>query len=312
MTHIISTTDRTDDVVRPGLDRRRHAAARPDAERCRPSWATGPTASDPAATRGWTWVEATFNVDAGNNDEFVACMLPESTGTFDYAYRYTTTGGRDWVYADLDGIATATPAAGRRLTVVSSGDTTAPAVPTGLTSSAPRPAGVELSWDAVVGDPTLYGYEIGRADTPGGPYAVDRRTSPRHRRSPTPQWPRARPTTTSSVRSTRRSTARTGSDEVSGDGRAAHGHAHLQRHRAGHHRRDRPDRVHRRLPRPPRRRSAAVGSGRRRDDAGRRDDTGRSRFTGDGGHTDRVQVRARLLGLRREGRRRAARPPTGS
>ncbi len=30
-------------------------------------------------------------------------MLPESVGTFDYAWRYSTTGGRDWVYADLDG-----------------------------------------------------------------------------------------------------------------------------------------------------------------------------------------------------------------
>ena len=49
------------------------------------------------------WVEASFNVDAGNNDEFKASMLPETTGTFDYVYRYTTTNGRDWLYADLNG-----------------------------------------------------------------------------------------------------------------------------------------------------------------------------------------------------------------
>jgi hypothetical protein len=35
-----------------------------------------------------------ISCDAGNNDEFMASMLPESTGFFDYAYRYTTTNGR--------------------------------------------------------------------------------------------------------------------------------------------------------------------------------------------------------------------------
>ncbi len=48
-------------------------------------------------------MDASFNVDAGNNDEFLASLLPESTGTFDYLYRYTTTNGRDWLYADLNG-----------------------------------------------------------------------------------------------------------------------------------------------------------------------------------------------------------------
>ena len=52
-------------------------------------------------------MSATFNVQAGNNDEFVASLLPEAVGTYDYAYRYSTTEGRDWVYADLDGIGNA-------------------------------------------------------------------------------------------------------------------------------------------------------------------------------------------------------------
>jgi len=37
---------------------------------------------------GWTWKDAAFNVDAGNNDEFMASMLPEAVGSFDYVYRY--------------------------------------------------------------------------------------------------------------------------------------------------------------------------------------------------------------------------------
>ena len=37
---------------------------------------------------------------------------------------------------------------------------------------AASPAGVELAWDAVVGDPTLYGYEIRRSAVSGGPYTT--------------------------------------------------------------------------------------------------------------------------------------------
>jgi hypothetical protein len=100
-------------------------------------------------------------------------MLPESAGTFDYAYRYTTTNGRDWVYADLDGIGNGySPAQAGSLTVAASGDTTAPAVPPGLHVTSASPAGVELAWDAVAGDPTLYGYEVRRSDTAGGPYTT--------------------------------------------------------------------------------------------------------------------------------------------
>jgi hypothetical protein len=35
---------------------------------------------------------------------------------------------------------------------------------------AASPAGINLTWDAVAGDPTLYGYEVLRSDTAGGPY----------------------------------------------------------------------------------------------------------------------------------------------
>ena len=49
-------------------------------------------------------------------------MQPEAIGTYDYAYRYTTTDGRDWFYADLAGPFSGHPG---RLTVNESGDTTA-------------------------------------------------------------------------------------------------------------------------------------------------------------------------------------------
>lgn len=134
----------------------------------------GPSGSNPNGNPNWTWVDASFNTDAGNNDEFVASMLPEAIGTFDYVYRYSTTNGRDWLYADLNGpIANnALPANPGKLTVNSSGDTTSPVVPTGLSVVSASPAGVQLAWDAVSGDATLYGYEVLRSDASGGPYTM--------------------------------------------------------------------------------------------------------------------------------------------
>jgi glycosidase len=138
----------------------------------------GPDGSNPDGDAGWDWVEASFNGDRGNNDEYVASLLPEQTGTYDYAYRYTTTDGRDWVYADLDGIGNGYSAGqAGNLTVASSGDTTAPATPTGFHKVSGSPTAIELGWNAVGGDPTLYGYEVRRADAAGGPYALLGRTT---------------------------------------------------------------------------------------------------------------------------------------
>jgi hypothetical protein len=117
-------------------------------------------------------VDAAFNVNAGNNDEFKASLLPDAVGTFDYVYRYSTTAGRDWLYADLSGPFTALPPNPGSLTVLSSGDTTPPAVPGGLVVTSATPSSITLGWTAIAGDPSLYGYEVLRGDTAGGPYAL--------------------------------------------------------------------------------------------------------------------------------------------
>ena len=173
MTHTISAVNRTDTAYgQVWID---GATALPGAT---PGlWAQlgfGPDGSNPATDTGWSWVDAAFNTDAGNNDEFKASLLPDTVGGFDYVYRYSTTGGRDWLYADLAGpvAANMAPVNPGSLTVSSSGDTTAPAMPTGLRVVTASPAGVELAWDAVAGDPSLFGYEIGRSGTSGSPYTV--------------------------------------------------------------------------------------------------------------------------------------------
>jgi glycosidase len=171
LTHTISTTDRTDNVYgQVWID---GATNQPGATpTLMAQLGYGPDGSNPAGNANWTWVEAGFNTDTGNNDEFVASLLPEYVGVFDYAYRYSTTNGRDWVYADLDGIGNGySPGQAGALTVNSSGDTTVPPAPSGLHVVSASPAGIELAWNAVT-DPSLYGYEVRRADTAGGPYTA--------------------------------------------------------------------------------------------------------------------------------------------
>ena len=80
------------------------------------------------------------------------------------------TGGRDWFYADRGGPVSGVPAQPGVLTVNASTDTTAPAVPTGLSVTLFSPVAIGLAWDPVAGDPTLYGYEIGRRVGSAGAY----------------------------------------------------------------------------------------------------------------------------------------------
>ncbi|MGE5156111.1 MAG: alpha-amylase family glycosyl hydrolase, partial [Betaproteobacteria bacterium] len=126
----------------------------------------GPVGSNPATSTAWTWVEASFNTNAGNNDEFQSSFLPETVGSFDYVSRYSTSGGAGWLYADLNGpvASGALPPNPGKLTVTSSGDTTAPAAPANLTVTGSSPSAIDLSWDAVTGDASLYGYEVLRGD----------------------------------------------------------------------------------------------------------------------------------------------------
>ncbi|WP_239488499.1 alpha-amylase family glycosyl hydrolase [Luteitalea sp. TBR-22] len=167
----------------------------------------GPSGSDPAAG-AWTWVDAAFHTDAGNNDEFVASLLPEATGAFDYAYRYSTTNGGEWIYADLDGTGNGyAPASAGKLTVQASSDTTAPATPAGVSvvGPPPRASASHGRWDQLIRRCTV-------TRSCGRPPAVDRMCR-------WPWWPApratrirrslpGRPSTTCFVRSTCRSTAR--------------------------------------------------------------------------------------------------------
>ena len=65
----------------------------------------GPVGSTPDET--WTWFPAVFNVDSGNNDEYMVQMnwyLP--LGTYDFTFRYQYVGDSDWYVAAERGVAT--------------------------------------------------------------------------------------------------------------------------------------------------------------------------------------------------------------
>lgn len=118
----------------------------------------GADGSTPSAS--WTWFATTFNADSGNNDEYQGTLLPSSVGTFDYAYRYSTTAGRDWTYADLDGIPY-DPAQAGHLVVNPSSDTQAPAAPANLREVSRSASSISIAWDAPA-DVDVYYYRIYR------------------------------------------------------------------------------------------------------------------------------------------------------
>ena len=62
----------------------------------------GPDGTQPTGP-GWNWFAMSYNVDAGNNDEYSGTFVPTQAGTFDYATRFSGDGGATWSVADLNG-----------------------------------------------------------------------------------------------------------------------------------------------------------------------------------------------------------------
>ncbi|MGB9871949.1 MAG: alpha amylase N-terminal ig-like domain-containing protein [Anaerolineae bacterium] len=124
----------------------------------------GPTDTPPVSWTGWT--DGVYHTDVGNNDEFMARLTPEYTGTFSVVYRYSTTGGRDWVYADRSGLISPTgvvsPAV---LYVLPAADTTPPPAPWNLRVTRWGADHIALAWDPVAAA-DLYAYDLYRQRGP--------------------------------------------------------------------------------------------------------------------------------------------------
>ncbi len=74
-------------------------------ERLRAQWGYGPVDTDPLLVPElWIWVDAQFNVQNGNDDEYVARTSIDTPGSFAYAYRFTDLQSPTApTYCDVDG-----------------------------------------------------------------------------------------------------------------------------------------------------------------------------------------------------------------
>ncbi len=66
----------------------------------------GPDGSDPTLSNAWHFFATTYNVQAGNDDEFQGMFMAPTvatTTTFAYAYRFSLDGGQNFTYCDLNG-----------------------------------------------------------------------------------------------------------------------------------------------------------------------------------------------------------------
>lgn len=58
---------------------------------------------NPEYQSGWTWTNATYNVQVGNDDEFQASFTAPAAGTYAYGYRFSLDNGASWTYCDTNG-----------------------------------------------------------------------------------------------------------------------------------------------------------------------------------------------------------------
>jgi hypothetical protein len=63
----------------------------------------GPQSVNPSVQSGFQFVDASYNVQVGNDDEFQATITPTAAGTYRYVYRFSLDSGAHWTYCDLDG-----------------------------------------------------------------------------------------------------------------------------------------------------------------------------------------------------------------
>lgn len=63
----------------------------------------GPAMSDPRASNAWRWFDAPFNIEYGNDDEYMGVLVVDAPGTYAYTFRFSLDGGLSWTYTDIDG-----------------------------------------------------------------------------------------------------------------------------------------------------------------------------------------------------------------
>jgi hypothetical protein len=61
----------------------------------------GPATANPQYEAGWTWTNASFDVQVGNNDQYKTSLTaPAASGSYRYVYRFSLDHGVSWSYCD--------------------------------------------------------------------------------------------------------------------------------------------------------------------------------------------------------------------
>lgn len=66
----------------------------------------GAQGSDPRTSTGWTWVNATWDNQIANQDEYQASLTVNNPGSYAYTYRASVDSGASYTYCDTDGAGT--------------------------------------------------------------------------------------------------------------------------------------------------------------------------------------------------------------
>lgn len=129
--------------------------------------------ADGAPDTDYTWTAMTFDSDVDGADRLVGSVRPDTAGDWNVVLRVSLDGGSTWAYADRAGVVpepwTRRSDGAVTLTATPAADQESPPAPTGLELASVTPASLTLEWQPIVAD-DLFGYEIFRGTTAGGPY----------------------------------------------------------------------------------------------------------------------------------------------
>ncbi len=63
----------------------------------------GPNASNPTTSAGWRFQPATFNLEIGNDEEYLGTITIPAAGSYAYTFRFSLDGGLNFTYCDSNG-----------------------------------------------------------------------------------------------------------------------------------------------------------------------------------------------------------------
>ncbi len=110
------------------------------------------------------WIPGAYSGELDGADVYTAQVTPEMTGEYSYGWRFSTTGGEDWVYADAGGIVAGPPfEQPGALTVLPSDDREAPNRPFRISEVFASPGQIVMEWRASR-TTDLHAYAVCRRD----------------------------------------------------------------------------------------------------------------------------------------------------